>query len=164
YSGMVISGDYLYLSYYITDSETFATNYTDTARVAVYSYPDFEFQKVMTDTRVGPIGGFNVKGGLIKDEDGNIYAISHSNPANGFSPSTKPSGILEINSGETNFVPNYFFDIREASNGGNTAHVVYLGHGKAFAEINTADRDAQEMYADGPLRSAIINLNAQTVK
>lgn len=163
YSGMEISGDYLFLSFYISNSETFETKYTDTARVAVFSYPEFEFEKVITDARVGPIGGFNVKSGLIKDEQGNIYAISHSNPANGFSQFTKPSGILKINAGETEFNPDYFFDISAAADGGNTAHISYLGNGKIFAEINTATRAAQEMWSDSPLRSAVLNLENKTV-
>src|SRR5699024_11137661 len=147
YSEMAISGNHLFLSYYISDSETFATPYTDTARVAVFSFPELEFQKVIKDTRVGPIGGFNVKDGLIKDENGNIYAVSHSNPANGYSQSTKPSGILKINSGETDFDPDYFFDISSKIDGGDAAHLLYLGNGKAFAEINTMARNEQEEWS-----------------
>src|SRR5699024_11183632 len=128
YSGMVISGNHLFLSYYISNPETFETPKTDMARVAVFAYPSLEFQKVITDSRVGPIGGFNVKSGLIKDDQGNVYAISHSNPANGFSQSTKPSGILKINSGTTTFNPEYFFDIAAKANGGNAAHLSYIGN------------------------------------
>ncbi|WP_127845782.1 DUF4374 domain-containing protein [Psychroflexus aestuariivivens] len=163
YSGMVVTENHLFLSYYISNPETFATDYTDQAEVAVFSYPELEFKKVITDDRVGPIGGFNVKSGLIKDENNNVYAISHSNPANGFSEFTKPSGILKINSGETEFDADYFFDIEEASGGNNTAHLKYLGNGRAFAEINVASRDQQEMWSDGPLQSAIVDLEAQTV-
>ncbi len=163
YSGMAISGNHLFLSYYISNSETFATPYTDTARVAVFSFPELEFQKIIKDTRVGPIGGFNIKGGLIKDENGNVYAVSHSNPANGYSQSTQPSGILKIKNGDTDFDPNYFFDISAKAEGGNTAHLLYLGNGRAFAEINTATRDNQEEWSDSPLRSAIIDLNNKEV-
>lgn len=163
YSGMVVTDNHLFLSYYISDPETFATDYTDQAEIAVFSYPELEFQEVITDGRVGPIGGFSVKSGLIKDENGNVYAISHSNPANGFSQSTKPSGILKINSGEADFDPDYFFDIEEAIGGNNTAHLKYLGNGRAFAEINVASRPQQEMWSDGPLQSAIVDLEAQTV-
>lgn len=163
YSGMVISGNHLFLSYYISNPETFKTPKTDMARVAVFAYPSLEFQKVITDSRVGPIGGFNIKSGLIKDDNGNVYAISHSNPANGFSQSTKPSGILKINSGATTFDSEYFFDISAEANGGNTAHLSYIGNGKAFAEINTAARNTQEMWSDSPLKSAVIDLETQTV-
>ena len=162
YSGMRIEGGNLFLSYYISDPLSFETNYTDQARVAVYSYPGFEFKEVITDDRVGPIGGFNTKSGLIEDENGNIYAFSHSNPANGFSQVTNDSGILRINSGETAFDEEYFFDIAEVA-GGTPAHVKYLGNGKVFAEINMAARDEQERWSDSPLQSAIIDLNDQSV-
>src|SRR5699024_9604403 len=77
--------------------------------------------------------------------------------------STKPSGILKINSGTTTFNPEYFFDIAAKANGGNAAHLSYIGNGKAFAEINTAARSAQEMWSDSPLKSAVIDLETQTV-
>ncbi len=162
YSGMRIEDGNVFLSYYISDPNTFATDYTDIAQVAVYSYPEFEFQKVITDDRVGPIGGFNTKSGLIEDENGNIFAISHTNPANGFSKFTNDSGILKINSGETTFDSNYFFDVQEVT-GGNPVHLMYLGNGKAFAEINMAAREDQTMWTDSPLQSAIIDLNNKTV-
>lgn len=162
YSGMRIEGAHLFLSYYISNPNTWATNYTDVARVAVYSYPGFEFQEVITDDRVGPIGGFNIKSGLIQDESGDIYAVSHSNPANGFSQFTNDSGILRINSGETSFDSEYYFDVEEIA-GGTPTHLKYLGNGKAFAEINMAARENQATWSDSPLQSAIIDLNNQTV-
>ena len=162
FSGMRIVGDKVYLSYYISDPNTFATDYTDKARVAVYTYPGFEFQEVITDDRVGPIGGFNIKSGLIEDENGDLYAISHSNPANGFSQFTNDSGILRINSGETRFDPEYYFDVKEVA-GGTPVHLIYLGNGKAFAEINMAARADQARWSDSPLKSAIIDLEAKTV-
>ena len=162
YSGMVVSGNHLFLSYYISEPNTFATKYTDQAEVAVFSYPELEFQKVITDDRVGPIGGFNTKAGLIKDASGNVYAISHSNPANGYSQSTKPAGILKINNGETSFDKDYFFDIQEAS-GGTLVYSRFLEDGRAFAEINTQDRALQTTWSDSPLSSAIIDFEEQTI-
>lgn len=163
YSGMTISGNYLYLSYYISDPTTFATQHTDKAQIAVFSYPALEFQRVIEDTRTGPIGGFNTKSGLIKDEQGNVYALSHSNPANGYSQSTKPAGIMRIKSGQTEFDQTYFFDVAQLTDGKTISHLKYLGNGKAFAEINTAARNQQARWSDGPLKSAIIDLNSKTV-
>jgi len=162
YSGMVVSGDHLFLSYYISDPETFATTHTDQAEVAVFSYPELEFQEVITDDRVGPIGGFNTKSGLVKDAAGNVYAISHSNPANGYSQSTKPAGILKINAGETTFDEDYFFDINEIA-GGNMVYAKLLSNGQFFTEINTESRATQAMWSDNPLESAIVDFEAQTV-
>ncbi len=163
YSGMRISGNHLFLSYYIANPTTFATPNTNEAEIAVFSYPGLEFQKVIKDTRTGPVGGFNTKSGLIKNERGDVYALSHSNPANGFSQSTKPAGILRINSGSSAFDPSYFFDVDAITGGKTIAHIMYLGNGKAFVEVNTASRNAQAAWSDAPLRSAIIDLNAKTI-
>ncbi|MCU4162522.1 DUF4374 domain-containing protein [Carboxylicivirga caseinilyticus] len=164
YSGMVVSGDYLFVSFYISDPSTYGTPSTDMAEVAVFNYPELTFVKVIEDSRVGPIGGFGTMAGLIKDEDGNVYATSHSNPANGFSQYTKQAGILKINSGETEFDSDFFFDIEDVTGGYNTAHMVYLGNGKVFTEINTATRSEQATWSDSPLQTAILDLNNATVE
>lgn len=163
YSGMRISGNQLFLSYYISDPTTFATPHTNEAQVAVYSYPDLAFQKVITDTRTGPVGGFNTKTGLLKDEQGNIYALSNSNPANGYSQTTKKGGILRIANGQTTFDQNYFFDVEAVTGGKNISHLKYLGNGKALAEINAEANANQARWSDGPLKTAIVDLNAKTV-
>lgn len=163
YSGMRISGNQLFLSYYISDPTTYATPHTDKAEIAVYSYPGLEFQKVITDTRTGPIGSFNTKTGLINDEQGNIYALSNSNPANGYSQTTKKGGILRIVKGQTTFDPNYFFDVEALTGGKNISHLKYLGNGKALAEINAQTNATQTIWSDGPLKTAIVDLNAKTI-
>jgi len=163
YAGMRISGNHLFLSYYISDPATFNTPYTDEAQIAVYTYPGLEFVKVIEDVRTGPIGGFNTKSGLIKDEKGDIYAVSNSNPANGYSQTTKDGAILRIQSGETAFDQEYFFDVEEVTGDKNIAHLKYLGNGKALAEINTADNADQVKWSDGPLRTAIVDVYNKTV-
>src|SRR5690606_28337797 len=70
--------------------------------------------------------------------------------------------ILRINSGETSFDEDYYFDVEEVA-GGTPTHLMYLGNGKAFAEINMADRAEQTIWSDSPLKSAIIDLNNRTV-
>lgn len=163
YSGMVQTGDYLFVSYYASNPTSFATTLTDTARVAVFSYPGLEFQKVIKDDRTGPIGGFGTLAGLIKDENGNVYALSHSNPANGYSQFTKDPAILRIDSGESEFNEDYLFDFNEITEGKTTAHMVYLGDNKVFVEMNTQDRSEQVIWSDGPLQPAIIDLTSQTI-
>ncbi|EMR00999.1 DUF4374 domain-containing protein [Cesiribacter andamanensis] len=163
YSGMRISGNQLFVSYYISDPTTYNTPYTDGAQVAVYSYPGLEFQKVIEDERTGPIGGFNTKSGLIVDERGDVYALSHSNPANGFSQTTKQGAILRIPAGQSEFDADYFLDVEALTGGKNIAHLKYLGNGKAFAEINTDANTDQQRWSDGPLRSAVLDLYNQTI-
>lgn len=163
YTGMAVVGNKAFVSYYVINTNIFTTPLIDRAEIAVFSYPEMQFEKLITDDRVGVIGGFNVKNGLIEDENGNIYAVSHTNPANGFTANTKPSGILKIAKGTTSFDANYNFNISAKSNGGNTAHIVYLGNGKAFSEINITPKASQAAWSDGTLKSAVIDFNTQTV-
>ncbi len=162
YTGMAVVGSHVFLSYYVIDRTTFATPNVGAAEVAVYSYPELQFQKVIRDSRVGPVGGFNIKNGLIEDESGNVYAISHSNGANGYSQFTQPSGILKIAKGATSFDAGYYFDLA-AKAGGNAVHVLHLKGGKAFARLNMTARGSQTAYSDGSLKAAVLDFNNQTV-
>lgn len=163
YAGMRVSGDYLYLSYYISDPTTYQTPTVDTAYVAVFNYPELTLETVIKETKIGSIGGFNIKCGLITDEKGDVYALSHMNPANGYSQSTDATGIMKIKSGQTSFDQDYYFDVQEKSGGKNASHLVYLGNGKVFAEMNAEDVSVQSSWADGPLETAIIDIYTQEV-
>lgn len=163
YSGMVQSGSYVYLSFYISNPITYATAYTDQAQVAVFTYPGLQFVSVMEDDRTGPIGGFGTKSGLIKDENGNVYALSHSNPANGFSQFTQEAAILRINKNTTSFDQTYFFSFNGVADGKTTAHLVYLGSGKVFAQMNQSARADQTAWSDSPLKPAVLDLTNKTI-
>jgi len=169
YTGMVISGDHLFLSYYKMHPTDFTTDPADQAEVAVYSYPELEFQEVITDDRVGPIGGFGTKTGLVKDAAGNVYAISHSNPANGFvqngsgiSQPIQSAGVLKINAGETSFDADYFFDTISLT-GGTISNAQFLNNDKLFVDVNIQARASEANWSDSPLESAILDLETESV-
>lgn len=164
YAGMAINGSNLFLAFYVSDPTTFATAYTNEAVIAVYSYPGLALQKVIKDDRTGPIGGFNTKCGLTKTANGDIYALSHSNPANGYSQTTKKGGILRIKSGQTTFDQDYFFDVESVTGGKNISHLKYLDNNRAFAEVNMAVAADQARWSDSPLKSAVVDFSAKTVK
>lgn len=126
----------------------FTTPQTDTAFVAVYSYPEIEFEKYITDTRMGPIGIYGCFNGMISDEEGNFYAYSSASYANGFTTQSKPSAILRLNNGETEFDENYFFNIEEAT-GGKINFFEYVGDGKAIANIVMDDSQLWGSYNAG---------------
>lgn len=158
-TGMVYAGGNLYVSYVPMSTTTFATPAVDTAYVAVYSYPDCQFKALIKDPRFGNIGSWNAFNGLQKDENGDIYAMSNSSLANGFSQSTKNSGFLKINSGETKFDPNYSFDY-QALTGQKVAHWLYLGNGKVYAEVTT--RLDASAWSDADLKCCIIDVVNKT--
>lgn len=162
-SGLVQSGDYVYVSYFLFDG-SFTTSFVSEAEVAVFSYPELEYITTITDDRTGPIGGWATNSGLFLDESGNIYALSHTNIANGYTQSNPTAGFLRINKNDTVFDTEYFFDLTTVGEGYTTANAMYLGGNKLFAEMNVAARSEQVAWSDGPLKSAIIDLSAETVE
>ncbi len=139
-TGMVVKGDKLFISFYpMSPSGNFTTPDVDTAQVAVFSYPEIEFQKVLSDTRTSPVGIYGNASGIIESDNGDLYTFSSSSLAAGFTKQTKPSGILRIKNGETEFDPNYFLNIEEATNGGKIVYFAPVGNGKAIARILTDD-------------------------
>lgn len=99
-TGMVVKGDKLFVSFYpVSPSGDFSTPSVDTAQVAVLSYPDLEFEKVISDTRTSPVGVYGNATGLLETGNGDLYTFSSSSLAGGFSKQTKPSGILRIKRG-----------------------------------------------------------------
>ncbi len=161
-TGLAQSGNYVYVSYFVFGPSS-TTPFVNQAEVAIFSYPELVYQTTITDERTGPIGGWATNSGLFKDENGNIYCLSHTNPANGYSQSNATAGILRINKNTTAFDTDYFFNLTATANGYTTANILYLEDGKGFAEMNVMARSEQAKWLDGPLKSAIIDLNAQTI-
>ncbi len=161
-SGFAQSGDYIFVSYFMFDA-SYATPHVDEAEVAVFSYPELEYIKTITDDRTGPIGGWATNSGLFSDENGNIYALSHTNLANGYSQSNTTAGFLRINNGSSEFDSEYFFDLSATGDGYTTANALYLENNKVFAEMNVQARSQQTAWSDGPLKGAILDLEAQSV-
>ena len=52
---------------------------------------------------------------------------------------SKPSAILRINDGDTEFDEDYYFDIENAPNGGKLFWMDYIGDGKALGRIVVDD-------------------------
>lgn len=142
-SALQVRGDKLFIPFHVMDAKGyFTTPRADTAYVAVYSYPDMgtEPEKIIKDPRTSNIGVNGATTGLIETETGDLYSFSSGAEMAGFAPaSTKPSGILRINNGETEFDQSYFFNITEATNGGNIFWFDYVGGDKAIARILTHD-------------------------
>ena len=150
----------MYQTFYPRDA-AFATANTDTLYVAVYSYPEFEFETVMKDTRTGPAGAIRTRSGIFATENGDLYTVSHSSFGLGFSQSTKPAGILKIPAGTTEFDADYFFNTDEK--GGKINRASYLGDGVLSASVAVKESTIDERWGDQFNRLAIVDLNDQTI-
>ncbi|MEM9981546.1 MAG: DUF4374 domain-containing protein [Bacteroidota bacterium] len=138
-SALMVSGDKLFIPFHKLDAEgQFSTVAPNTAYVAVYSYPNVGEvpEKIIEDDRTSNIGVNGTTSGMIKTETGDVYSFSCGASMAGFAPAaTKPSGILRINAGETEFDEDYFFNVEEAPEGGKLFWFDYVGEGKAIARI-----------------------------
>ncbi|MEM6542300.1 MAG: DUF4374 domain-containing protein [Bacteroidota bacterium] len=138
-TALTVNGDKLFVPFHkLHASGSFQTVSADSAFVAVYDYPEVGTDpiKIIHDTRTSNIGANGTTTGLIKTETGDMYSFSTGSTMAGFDPkSTKPSGILKINAGETEFDTDYFLNITDATGGGNIFWFDYIGNNKAVARI-----------------------------
>jgi hypothetical protein len=159
HTGMEVRGTQVFQTFYPINYATYATANTDTAYVAVYSYPGFVLEKVIKDTRTGPAGTFGTQSGIFKTESGDLYTVAHQ--GYGYSKSTKAAGILKISAGTSVFDASYYFNTATATNGGKIIHAKYIGNNKLFAEISNLTNSGQ--WADAGLKFAIVDLANKTI-
>lgn len=163
-TALVVRGNELFVPFYTLHTNgSFATPKTDSAYVAVYSYPGLEFQRYIADDRMGPIGIYGNQNGMIQTENGDLYAYSSASNACGFTTQDKNSGILRIKAGESEFDPNYHFDV-EAATGNKLAYFQYVGNGKAVGRLITDDSGLWHYYGTSDIcELVIIDLESETI-
>lgn len=163
-TSLVVRDNKLFVSFYTLHARgDFSTPSTDTAHVAVYSYPELTFEKYIKDTRLGPLGIYGNGNGLIQTESGDLYGFSAASYASGFTTQAKNSGIIRIKAGETEFDPNYLFDFENAT-GNKLAFFHYIGNGKAIGRMIVEDTDLWGVFnVVNPIcKLVIIDLEGQT--
>ena len=148
-----------------TDAGGWTTDYPNNAWVAVYSYPDMTLEKVIKDNRTSSIGLYFTNG-LTQVEIGDVYAFSPSNTitTNGTEQSfnaTKPSAIIRIKSGTTEFDQSYLYDIEAVAGGAYLTSWINVGNGVVVATLNTHDKKSQWQAAN---KLAVIDLANKTFK
>jgi hypothetical protein len=166
-TSMVVRDDKLFISFFPTVGTTWETPLTDTAYVSVYSYPGLEYISTLKDVRTGPIGYYGSSPALLQTENGDIYTLSSSSFAAGYTQATRPSGILRIKKGETEFDESYFFNVEELS-GYKILTAGYVDKGKAVARVvpdESPDNLNDAFDVTAPLcKLVVIDLINQTVE
>lgn len=164
FSCMLLDNGKLYAPFFSIKNSSWDSDFADSAYVAVYSYPDLVLEKVIKDPRTGTIGIYAGNDGLFKTENGDIYSYSPTAIASGNAPSAKPSGILRIKSGISEFDSSYFFNVEEVTGGYKLAQIQYMGNGKALAQIYSfKDHTAADKWTTRDVRMSIIDLASKTV-
>lgn len=179
-TGIVVQDSKMYVAYYLMGAgeeenvAAFATPNSNQARVAIYSYPEMEFEKIITDDRTTDIGLYSGENSILKTDRGDLYTYSTSALASGFNPAPdNPSGFLRINSGTTEFDEDYFFNFEEKSGGYKLNNAVYAGGTKAVVRMAKEDDTIDDYHwatyspnieADLAIcEMAVVDLEAQTV-
>lgn len=171
-TALTVRGNELYIPFHkLDDQGFFTTPDADTAYIAIYDYPlstGATPKKIISDTRASNIGVNGSSTGLIEADNGDLYSLSNGSLSAGFSPaSTKPSAILRIKNGESEFDQSYYFDIEAATGGGKLFWFDYVGNNKAIARIVINENGAYAWSAFSKdfftQRLVIIDLEAKTV-
>lgn len=166
-TGAVVRDGKLFVPFYPLDGPTWETPYVDSAYVSIFEYPSLEFVETIKDNRTGPIGAYGGQHAVFTDDDDNIYMISVCALSAGFTESTRNSGLLRINDGETTFDDEYFFDF-ESEMDATLLNGTYVGDGKAMVQYISNDyNDAYSwagLTASNPYcKLAILDLEAKTI-
>lgn len=137
--------------------DNFGTRFPDSTWVGVYSYPALKLEKIIRDGRTSYLGAYFTNG-LFQDEKGDAYGFSGAvATSNGTLTSKKPSAILKINKGTTEFDQSYFFNIEQKSGGYKINSTAYIGNGKALVQMY-----GNVGVATGAAKLAIVDLYNQT--
>ncbi|OXA78542.1 protein of unknown function [Flavobacterium aquidurense] len=126
-------GDKVYMPYMSIKGDgvdNFGTSNPDSTWVAVYNYPELKLEKVIKDNRTSYLGAYFTNG-LFQDENGDAYGFSGAiATSNAVLTSTKPSAIVKIKKGTTDFDKTYFFNVQEKSGGYKISATNYISKGK----------------------------------
>jgi hypothetical protein len=150
YLGMKARDGKLFMGVYY-EGAGFVEKYNDTAYVAVIDLATAKLEKLIKDYRTGSI--FLAYNSFSIDRNGDIYVA-------GLGDTNRPSGVLRIIKGQTDFDASYFFDL-DAATGHKCRGISLFDDGLAFtlALINPAD----DYEISGPSYSYYkINISQQT--
>lgn len=164
-TALVRRGDKVFVPFYQLHARgDFTTPHTDTAFIAVYSWPGLVKEKVIKDTRMGPIGLYGDRNGAILTASGDLYAMSTASKAAGFTTTQKKSGILRVKSGSTEFDPTYHWDIEAASGGNKVVWFAPVGGEKALVRLSTDESTLWGAYGTKVIcKLAVADLAARTL-
>lgn len=165
-TGVVVSGNRLFVSTFIRDADWNLTQ--NTAQIKVYEYPSLNYINTIEDTRTTAIGQYYTNTGMVQTESGDVYTFSSNSRMAGYTPTASPSGILRIRKGQSTFDASYFMNISTALNG-KVLSAYPAGDEKAYIIYIPNDADAVETkwgflnHASFKFKSAIVDLATQTI-
>ncbi|MBL4798404.1 MAG: DUF4374 domain-containing protein [Oleispira sp.] len=174
-TALVVRDNLLYIPYIkFDDNNENKTTDNEAAYVAIFDYPLVNKEgtdraepiDIISDLRTTNIGTHGSTTGLITTDNGDLYGFSAGSLASGHNPaSDKPSGILRIAKGATEFDADYFFNIEEATNGQEIFWFDSIGGNKVLARLFTPNdtQAAWSAFSTPILKLVIIDLVEKTI-
>jgi uncharacterized protein YkuJ len=156
YLGLVERDGYLFMGINYQDASF--TNLEDAVIVAIINKTTATVEKVIKDNRTnmmwngGTTSSFSPSC-LIKDASGDIYV-------NGFANNGKPSGVVKIKNGTTDFDPSYFFNLDDVT-GKHCLGIFYFDNNNVFT-VRYSDEDAYPFDGSAASEFYKIDLTAKT--
>lgn len=157
YLGMIIRDNFIYIG--INYQAAGFVNLEDKVFVGIINRTTNNVEKIIEDDRsnqmwVGGTASSFIPNTMIKDANNDIYVL-------GFANNGKPSGVLKIKSGTTEFDPSYFFNL-DAATGNSCLGLFHFDNGMTFT-IRYSD-PASYPFDSGDAAGEIykIDLNAKT--
>lgn len=142
-TGAKAHGNKIIIAFVPCSDETYMSN-QETVFAAVINRSDLEYEKTITDDRTVSLGIPYFGGQDNVTHDGDLY-IQTSNTNWWGGDETKPSGILRIKAGETEFDEDYFLDVTSFTDYANVL-LADVGNGKAITQVHR--QDLIEDYSD----------------
>lgn len=139
----------------------------DSIHVAIIDLPSSSLEKVIkTDISQSVGAGIHSRVCMGLDENNDLYLMAHL--SSGLGGSSKPSGLLRIKSGSTEFDPEYFWNMTEATGQHIAESFHYIGNGKAFITVGEKGLinpdNLMSPILDPVYKWWIADLNTKTVK
>ncbi|MEE4284528.1 MAG: DUF4374 domain-containing protein [Mariniphaga sp.] len=139
----------------------------DSIHIAIIDLPSSSLEKVIKTGISQSVGaGIHSRICMGFDENKDLYLMAHL--SSGLGGSSKPSGLLRIKSGSTEFDPEYFWNMTEATGQHIAESFHYIGNGKAFITVGYKGlinpNNLMSPILDPVYKWWIADLNAKTVK
>lgn len=110
----------------------------DSVHIAVVDLEKKQLEKIIKSGKSQTTGaGILTRTCMAIDENNDLYFTTHLSTGGG--GSSKPSALMRIRSGSTDFDTTYFWNLTEATGGKRAEAFHYIGNGKAFITVGYAE-------------------------
>ena len=130
-------------------------------KVAVFDANTLTYQKTIADDRA-ELSGYGFIPMATVTENGDVYIIPEARVAGG--TPARPSGVLRIKAGETDFDTSYFYNLSDQLGGYDARGLYYIGNGKLLTKVwnRSIDADINGYFGGKVWEEYLVDLTTRT--